>query len=85
MSQATGYYEFEQHKTTTFTKEQIKKFEKDVAEGKNIDMKKYLQNSNKDYSNKMSDIGYQLSSGVGNVVKAGIEGIFGALNKMVDE
>ena len=85
LSQATGYYEFEQHKATTFTKEQIKQFEKDVAAGKNIDMKQYLKNSNKDYSNHMSDLGYQLSSGVGNVVKTGIEGVFGALNKMVEE
>ena len=33
----------------------------------------------------MSDLGYELSSGVGNIVKSGIEGIFGALNKMVEE
>mgnify|MGYP000059522294 FL=1 len=85
LSQATGYYEYEQHKTMAFTSEQIKQFEKDVAEGKNIDMKKYLENSNKDYSNRMSDLGYELSSGVGNIVKSGIEGIFGALNKMVEE
>ena len=61
LSQATGYYEYEQHKTATFTSKQIKQFEKDVAEGKNIDMKKYLENSNKDYSNRMSDLGYELS------------------------
>jgi len=85
LSQAAGYYEYEQHKTATFTSEQIKKFEQDVAEGKNIDMKKYLKNSNKDYSNRISDLGYGLSNGVGDVVKTGIESIFGALNKMVDE
>lgn len=84
-SQATGYYEFEQHRQTTFTSEQIKKFEQDVASGKKVDMKDYLDNSNKDYSNKISDLGYAVSDNIGKYVKIGIEGAFGALNKLVEE
>lgn len=84
-SQAAGYYEYEQHKQTTFTSEQIKKFEQDVAEGKKVDINDYLDSSNQDYSNKMSDLGYQVSDSLGKYVKMGIEGTFGALNKLVTE
>ena len=39
ISQATGYYEYELHKKSELTKEQIQKFEKDVKEGKKVDLK----------------------------------------------
>ena len=41
LSEKSGYYEYEQHKQTTLTKEKIKQFEKDVADGKNVDIKDY--------------------------------------------
>lgn len=85
LSQATGYYEYEQHKKTSFTSEQIRQFEADVAAGKKVDVNDYLENSNKDYSNKVSDLGYRVSDQIGKYVKMGIEGAFGALNKLVEE
>lgn len=84
-SQATGYYEYEQQKKATFTSEQIKKFEADVAAGKKVDINDYLENSNKDYSNKISDFGYSMSETIGKYVTMGIEETFGALNKLVAE
>lgn len=85
LSQATGYYEYEQHRKSTFTSEQIKQFENDVAAGKKVDINDYLENANKDYSNKISDLGYNVSDNIGKYVKIGIEGAFGALNKLVEE
>lgn len=85
LSQATGYYEYEQHRKSTFTSDQIKQFESDVAAGKKVDINDYLENSNKDYSNKISDLGYSVSNNIGKYVKIGIEGAFGALNKLVEE
>lgn len=85
LSQATGYYEYEQHKQSTFTSEQIKKFEADVASGKNVDINDYVDKTDKDYSNKVSDLGYNLSSQIGKYIKIGIDGAFGALNKLVEE
>lgn len=84
-SQEAGYYEYEQQKKASFTSEQIKKFEEDVAAGKKVDINDYLENSNKDYSNKVSDFGYSVSDQIGKYVKIGIEGTFGALNKLVAE
>ena len=53
ISQATGYYEYEQSRKTAFTEEQIRKFEQDVKDGKEIDINTYLENTNKDYQNNI--------------------------------
>lgn len=85
LSQATGYYEYELHQKVVLTEEKIRQFEKDVAEGKNIDIEDYLENTNKNYSNKASSIGYYLSSTIGKYVRIGIEEALKALNKFIGE
>lgn len=84
LSQATGYYEFTEHKKVVFTNEQIKKFEQDVAEGKNVQIEDYLENQNKNYDNKVSKFGLQLSTMIGKYVKQGLEGTFNAINKWME-
>ena len=83
-SQVTGYYEFELHKKSVFTQDQIKKFEEDVAAGKDVTIEDYLVEEKKDYSNKVSDFGLSLSRKLGNYVKDCIEGGFGLVNKLVE-
>ncbi len=82
-SQTAGYYEYEQHNKTTLTKEQIEKFEQDVASGKNVDIDDYVITKNQDYSNNISDLGYNVSKNIGNYVTSGIEGTFNTINKLV--
>ncbi len=84
-SQATGYYEFKQHKKVIYTSEQIKKFEADVAAGKDVHIEDYMETTSRDYSNKTSDLGLSISESLGDIVKSGIEGFFDAINKMVEE
>ena len=36
ISQSSGYYEYEQYKKVELTKEQIKKFEQDIKDGKKV-------------------------------------------------
>ena len=84
LSQATGYYEFTEHKRVVFTNEQIKQFEKDVAEGKDVRVEDYLENQNKNYDNKVSRFGFQLSTTIGKYVKQGLEGTFKAINKWME-
>lgn len=83
-SQGTGYFEFKQHQKVVYTKEQIEKFEEDVANGRDVHIEDYVENTKKDYSNKVSDLGYYISENLGNVVKKGIEGTFSMINKMVE-
>lgn len=80
ISEATGYYEFEQHKKTTLTEEKIKEFEHDVASGKKIDINDYINDEDYNYQNKVSKAGLYISENIGDVVKSGIEGAFKILN-----
>lgn len=84
LSEKTGYYEYEQHKQTTLTKEKIKQFEQDVADGKNIDIKDYTTEETVNYETKLSNVGLEISKNVGLVVKTGLEGTFEFLNNIVE-
>ena len=69
----------------SFEKVSYEQFEKDVASGKNVDIEDYLKQPDRNYGNKMSDLGYSISSKIGSGVKYGVDKLFGMLNKMVDE
>lgn len=84
LSEKTGYYEYEQHKQVTLTKEKIKQFEQDVADGKNIDIKDYTTEETVNYETKISKAGLHISKSVGNVVQTGLEGTFNFLNDLME-
>lgn len=50
----SGYYEYNLQTKKNLTEEQIKQFEKDLQEGKNINIKNYLETNTKDYSNNLT-------------------------------
>ena len=81
----SGYYEYTERKKMTFTKEQIEQFENDVKEGKNIDIKEYLKNTDKNYQNKISKGTLQVSETISKYTKKGINTIFAKLAKVVEE
>ena len=62
IGQATGYYKYN-NKKNILTKGAIKKFEKDVKNGKKVDMKNYLEEE-KNYSNSFSKIGLATSKAI---------------------
>lgn len=82
LSEATGYYEYEQHKNMVLTAEKIKEFEKDVKDGKNIDIENYVETKTKDYSSSMSDLGLNLSNSINSFVTDGLNSIFKFLGDM---
>lgn len=85
ISQATGYYEYTAHKKVTFTNEQIKQFEQDILDGKDVHMEDYLANQTKTYSNKISKLGYHLSTTLSDSVKNFLESTFKTINKWIEE
>lgn len=85
ISQSTGYYEYEQARKTAFTKEQIEQFEQDVKEGKEIDINEYLENTNKDYQNNISNFTLNISEGISKYTKLGIEKVLEQIAKWVEE
>ncbi len=74
ISQAIGYYDYEQYKKVELTSEKIAEFEQDIKDGKEIDIKDYLENVNIDYNNSASKAGLKLSSSIKKYVRTGIDG-----------
>ena len=85
ISQATGYYEFEQSRKAVFTAEQIEKFQQDVKDGKEIDINNYLENTNKNYQNNISKVSLNISESISKYTKMGVEKVFGSIAKMIEE
>lgn len=84
VSQATGYYEYEQARKSNFTKEQIEKFEQDIKDGKEIDIQEYMTNTNKNYQNKLSSSALSISEFISKYTKLGIEKIFTVIGSAVE-
>lgn len=85
ISQSTGYYEYEQYKKVALTNEQIKQFEKDVKEGKKVDVKDYVSETKKEYGNKISNAGLTISKKIEKYVKKFINSVFDNIGDVVKE
>ena len=84
-SQLTGSYEFKNYERMALTEEQIIKFEQDIKEGKQVDIKDYVVNTKKNYQNKFSKMGLSLSTGISDFIKTGVIKIFGTIAGFVNE
>lgn len=80
----SGYYEINQSRKSTLTQEAIEKFENDVAEGKEIIAKNYLEEE-VDYNNKASKIGLRLSNYIEKSFNKMMNAIFRVVEKTVNE
>ena len=66
-----GYYNIAR-KSTILTNEKIKEFERDIEEGKNLDIKNYtIDDAN--YKNIYSNIGYNTSMFIDNIFNKGLK------------
>ena len=84
-SQATGYYEYKIHDKVALTDEEIKKFEKDIKDGKDIDVEKYVQSELPKYNNDLSNLGLNLSKKISNSITKGINKVFKYLGNIASE
>lgn len=75
-----GYYEFSQNRKTALTDEAIARFEKDVAEGKEIVASNYLEEE-VNYNNKASKLGMRIS----NYIEKGFNKMMGAIFKNIEK
>ena len=85
IAQSQGYYKNKNEKAKILTEEQIKEFEKDVSNGKSIDIKKYVLYEDKDYSNKISKDIYNMSLKLESVFNGTIKLIFNGASKAVND
>ncbi len=85
ISQASGYFDYQNRKKVMMTNSQIKQFEQDVKEGKNVDLKKYIEANNKNYQNKLSKAGLSISTTSEKAIQKIIEETFKVLSKAIGE
>ncbi len=84
-SEKLGYYENQLGNKAALTNEQIKKFEEDVKNGKEIDVEKYLEVNQKNYNNEVSNLSLKVSSGIEKIFHGGIKFIFRKIEQVIDE
>lgn len=81
----TGYYEYNLQNKTILTNEQMKKFEEDTKNGKDVTLEDYLVHTEKDYTTHLTNSTNKVSEEVNILLKNGIEGVFKVLGKFVEE
>ena len=83
ISYQNGYFAYSNYQKSILTKEKIKQFEEDVANGKVIDINNYLE-EDKDYSNKLSRVSLSLSNTIGKYIKKTLTNVFKKVNKLIE-
>lgn len=63
-SSKSNYCEYANHKKMIITSENIDKFEKDISEGKNVNINDYVKDESKDYSNNITKVGDFISNNI---------------------
>lgn len=81
----TGYYEYNLQNKTIMTNEAIARFEKDLAEGKDVSREDYVVSTEKDYTSSLTRTTNKVSIEVNKFLKKGIEGVFKIVSTFVEE
>lgn len=75
-----GYYNIAA-KNKIITEEKLKEFENDIKNGEYIDLKEYVRD-NTNYKNTYSNIGYNISMGIDNILNKGLSNMGKLLKKL---
>lgn len=78
-SSNAGLIDYQAKNKTELTEEQIKMFEEDVKNNVEIDLKKYIENTEEKYDNKISKTTLKLSNKIGETVQNALDFLFGKL------
>lgn len=84
ISQSAGYIEYENRKQVALTESQIRKFEKDVKAGKQVDVEQYLKTNEKNYQNNISKVGLKVSKIMEKGVNKAVDVSFKFLGKLTE-
>ena len=82
-SSKSNYYEYSNHKKGVYTEEKIKEFEKDIEEGKNVNIKDYITYDEKDYSNNLTKFADSLSKNTFNFANAFLNVLYKIIIKII--
>jgi hypothetical protein len=79
----SGYYEYNLQDKKNLTEEEIKQFESDVKNGKDIDINDYLKSNKVDYSNKLTKTASTVSLNLNKYLKKTLNNTFDILGKLI--
>ena len=82
---SSGYYEYHLQEKTVLTNEKIKEFEEDIKNNRNIDVKDYLTYEEKDYTNKLTNLVYNISNQGNKLTKKCLKALFKKLSYLVED
>ena len=81
LSAQAGIIDYQARQKTLMTEEAIKEFEKDLKEGKEVNIKKYTKNKRIKYDNMLSRGTLEVSNSIGR----GLEGILKIFFKKIEK
>lgn len=82
-SSNAGLIDYQARNKTVLTEEQIKIFEEDVKNNVEIDIKKYLENTEDQYDNNISKTTLKLSNTIGKTVQSALDFLFDRLENVM--
>ena len=79
ISSVSGYQERKRHEKVLLTEDAIKEFENDILAGKEVDVKTYIDNDTKDYSNFLTKTGDNITGTIEAFLTDGLSGVWDAV------
>lgn len=79
----SGYYEYNLQSKKNMTEKEIKKFEEDIKNGKDIDMKDYLSDTTIDYTNNLTKTTSNLSLNLNRYLIKAISNSINIFSKLI--
>lgn len=80
---SVGYYDYKSYEKVALTEEQIKKFEEDVKNGKEVNVDDYIVKEKRVYNNKIGKLGKRVSFTVSDTVSKVLSKSFKTLSKFI--
>jgi len=81
----SGYYQTELQKKMILTNEAIETFEKDVKDGKEIDINNYVEINKKNYDNNFTKTGKYVSKKIEKIISTFINQTLKIILKSIEE
>lgn len=85
ISSNSGMIDYSSRHRKVLTDKNIKEFEEDIKNNKEIDVKKYVYDDMDKYDNSISKSTLKVSNFLGNSIKSILDFTFGKLEKLVNE
>ena len=82
-SSKSNYYEYSNYKKMTVTNEKINEFEKDISEGKNVNINDYIKDESKDYSNNITRVGEFISNNIFDISSKIVKISYNFISKVI--